>query len=184
MFLVRIEKAINKFSDFLGNVSAILFILLLFNVFIDVVMRYLFNDVSIGMQELEWHLFATIFLVGIPYTLFKDGHVRVDILYADLPIKRRALIDLVGTLIFLLPFTILVAKYGISFAHESFLLGEQSGDPGGLRYRWIIKGVIPFAFIAMTVSGLGLMLKSINTLRGIEPEDDTSMKEHHGGFLS
>lgn len=184
MLLVRTEKAINKFSDFLGKISAILFIILLFNVFIDVVMRYLFNNVSIGMQELEWHLFATIFLIGIPYALFKDGHVRVDIIYADLPLKRRALIDLVGTVILLLPFTILVARYGISFTYESFLLGEQSGDPGGLRYRWIIKGVIPFAFIAMTISGLGLMLKSINILRGIESEDSTHSKEQHGGFLS
>jgi TRAP-type mannitol/chloroaromatic compound transport system permease small subunit len=184
MFLVRAERAISKFSDLLGKIAALLFIVLLLNVFYDVIMRYLFNDVSIGMQELEWHLYATIFLIGVPYALFKEGHVRVDIIYAGLSPKRRALIDLIGTLVLLLPFTILVAKYGIDFTYESFTLGEQSGDPGGLPYRWLIKGVIPFAFITMAISGLGLMLKSINTLRGVGGDESVSAEEHHGGFLS
>ena len=84
MFLKKAEATINSFSDILGKITAVLFILLLLNVFIDVVMRYLFNDVSIGMQELEWHLYATIFMLGIPYTLYKEGHVRVDIIYESL----------------------------------------------------------------------------------------------------
>ncbi len=177
MFLLRVESAINRFSDQLGKIAALLFILLLFNVFYDVIMRYLFNDVSIGMQELEWHLYATIFLLGVPYALFKEGHVRVDIIYAGLSPKRCALIDLVGTLVLLLPFTLLVAKYGIDFTRESFELGEQSGDPGGLPYRWLIKAVIPFAFISISISGVGLLVKSINTLRGIEAD----VKASHPG---
>lgn len=168
----------------LGKIAALLFILLLFNVFYDVIMRYLFNDVSIGMQELEWHLYATIFLLGVPYALFKEGHVRVDIIYEGLSPKRQALIDLFGTLILLLPFTILVAKYGIDFALESWELGERSGDPGGLPYRWLIKAVIPFAFIAITISGVGLMLKSINILRGVGHDEGEPSEEHHGKFLS
>ncbi len=184
MFLLRAERAINQFSNLLGKIAASLFILLLLNVFIDVVMRYVFNDVSIGMQELEWHLYATVFLIGIPYALFKDGHVRVDIIYAGFSPKRRALIDLVGTLVLLLPFTILVAKYGIDFTRESFELGEQSGDPGGLRYRWLIKAVIPFAFTAMAISGLGLILKSMNTLRGGRHDKSAPSEEHDGEFLS
>ena len=58
MFLLRLEQTINAFSDWLGKISAVLFVIMLFNVFYDVITRYLFNDVSIGMQELEWHLFA------------------------------------------------------------------------------------------------------------------------------
>ncbi len=183
MFLLRAERVINQFSDLLGKIAALLFILLLLNVFFDVVMRYVFNDVSIGMQELEWHLYATVFLIGVPYALFKEGHVRVDIIYAGLSPKRRALIDLIGTLILLLPFTILVARYGIDFTRESFELGEQSGDPGGLRYRWLIKGVIPFAFSAMAISGLGLILKSINTLRGVKCDESDPSEDDDGEFL-
>ncbi|KPK11747.1 MAG: hypothetical protein AMJ68_04640 [Acidithiobacillales bacterium SG8_45] len=165
MSIQKIETAINRTSEFLGKVAAVLFLLLLLNVFFDVVMRYLFNDVSIGMQELEWHLYATIFLLGVPYTLLKDGHVRVDIIYERLSETRQAWIDLAGSLVFLLPFVLLVAWYGVGFTMESFELGERSGDPGGLPYRWIIKGVIPFAFFTMAISGVGLVLKSVSTLR-------------------
>ncbi|MDH5472474.1 MAG: TRAP transporter small permease subunit [Gammaproteobacteria bacterium] len=177
MFLIKAEKAINNFSEILGKITAVLFILLLFNVFYDVIMRYLFNDVSIAMQEMEWHLFATIFMLGIPYTLYKDGHVRVDIIYERLSLHKQAWIDLLGTLFLLFPFTLLVAKYGIDFSIESYQLGETSGDPGGLPYRWLIKAIIPFSFITISISGLGLILKSINTLR----EQPDISKEHARG---
>lgn len=166
MFLLRLEQAINRFSDGLGFIAAVLFVLMLFNVFIDVVMRYLLNDVSIGMQELEWHLFAAMFMLAVPYTLKAGGHVRVDLIYERLSFKARSWIDLTGSIVLLLPFSLLVAWYGIDFAKEAFELGETSGDPGGLPYRWIIKAVIPFSFFAISISGLGLMLKSINTLLG------------------
>lgn len=169
MLLQKTEAAINRFSQLLGKFTAVLFILLLCNVFFDVVMRYMFNDVSIGMQEMEWHLYAAIFLLGIPYTLYENGHVRVDIIYDNLNPRKQAWIDLFGTLFLLIPFTLLVAWYGIDFTIESFKLGEGSGDPGGLPYRWIIKGVIPFAFISITISGIGLLLKSIITLRADKP---------------
>lgn len=177
MFFEKAEAAINRFSGVLGNITAVLFLLLLLNVFYDVIMRYLFNDVSIGMQEMEWHLFATIFMLGIPYTLYKEGHVRVDIIYDNLDARKQAWIDLLGTLILLIPFTVLVIKYGIDFTMESYELGERSGDPGGLPYRWIIKAVIPFAFVTITISGIGLLLKSINTLR----RPSTTDKNQHQG---
>lgn len=166
MFLLRLEQAINTFSDLLGKVAALLFVLMLFNVFYDVIMRYMFNDVSIGMQELEWHLFAAMFMLGVPYTLRAGGHVRVDLIYERLTGNQKAWIDLLGTLFLLLPFTLLVAWYGVGFASEAFELGETSGDPGGLPYRWIIKAVIPFAFFSIAISGIGLLLKSVNTLLG------------------
>lgn len=178
MILNKLENMINTFSEFLGKLTAILFILLLFNVFYDVIMRYMFNDVSIGMQELEWHLYAAIFMLSIPYALFKEGHVRVDIIYDNLSKRKQAWIDLFGSLFLLIPFTTLVAKYGIDFTIESFKLGEGSGDPGGLPYRWIIKSVIPFSFLAIAISGIGLMLKSIITLRD---DSNSTTKEKHTG---
>lgn len=174
MLLEKIETAINQFSELTGKISAILFILLLLNVFYDVIMRYLFNDVSIGMQELEWHLYSAIFLLAIPYTLYKDNHVRVDIFYDNLTARKQAWINLFGTLFLLLPFTVLVAKYGIDFTIESYKLGERSGDPGGLLYRWVIKAVIPFSFIAISISGIGLILKSIITLKNHNATKDNS----------
>lgn len=176
MLLKKIESVINNFSNVLGKITALLFILLLLNVFYDVIMRYIFNDVSIGMQELEWHLYAAIFMLGIPYALYKEGHVRVDIIYDNLNVRKQAWIDLLGTLILLIPFTLLVAKYGIDFTIESFKLGERSGDPGGLEFRWLIKAVIPFAFISIFISGIGMLLKSINIL--CSPTEPDSKEKH------
>jgi TRAP-type mannitol/chloroaromatic compound transport system permease small subunit len=166
MLLVKLEQRINWFSDLLGKISATLFIVLLFNVFYDVITRYAFNDVSIGMQELEWHLYAAIFLLGVPYALRNEGHVRVDVIYERLSPRQQAWIDIIGTLLFLLPFSLLVGWYGVGFAEEAYKLGETSGDPGGLPYRWVIKAVIPFAFFSIAISGIGLILKSVNTLLG------------------
>lgn len=178
MLLVRLEQIINGFSELLGKISAVLFIVMLFNVFIDVIMRYLLNDVSIGMQELEWHLYAAVFLLGVPYTLKTGGHVRVDLIYERLSGKTKALIDMFGTLLLLMPFCALVGWYGIGFAWESFELGETSGDPGGLPYRWIIKAVIPFAFFSIFISGMGLFLKSLNILLGQRQADNYQPPQH------
>jgi TRAP-type mannitol/chloroaromatic compound transport system permease small subunit len=166
---VRAERLFNRFSDGVGSFSAILLLLLVANVFYDVIMRYLFNNVSIGMQELEWHLFSMIFLFGIAYTLKADGHVRVDIIYERLSVKRRAIIDILGTLLFIWPFCFLVAFYGIDFGHNAFVINEQSGDPGGLPYRWVIKSMISLAFICVLISSIGFMLRAWNEYRGLTP---------------
>jgi TRAP-type mannitol/chloroaromatic compound transport system permease small subunit len=166
--LISIERAFERVSRWVGGFSAVLLLLLLGNVFYDVVMRYVFNDVSIGMQELEWHLYSMIFLFGIAYTLSADGHVRVDLVYERLSPRKRALIDILGTLLLLWPFCLLVTGYGIGFAHEAFQLGETSGDPGGLPYRWLIKAMIPAAFVCVLLSSIGFILHSLNAYLGLE----------------
>lgn len=162
--LIKTENLINRVSDLLGWLASILFILLVLNVVYDVVMRYAFNDVSIAFQELEWHLFSAVFLLGVPYAIRAAGHVRVDVFYERLSLRARSIIDLLGTLFFLLPFCLLVTWYGYDFAKESYLLGETSGDPGGLPYRWVIKAMIPVSFGFMALSGVGLLLHSINNI--------------------
>ena len=171
MLSVKLEQWINAFSELLGKISAALFVVMLFNVFYDVIMRYLFSDVSIGMQELEWHLYAAVFLLGVPYTLKTGGHVRVDLIYERLSVKRRAWVDMLGSALLLMPFCLLVGWYGIGFTLDAYQLGEGSGDPGGLPHRWIIKGMIPFAFFATAISGLGLFLGSLNTILDRRPAD-------------
>ncbi|HAS8422491.1 TPA: TRAP transporter small permease subunit [Vibrio vulnificus] len=162
--LIYIERLFNRFGDLLGWLSSLLFILLLANVVYDVVMRYVFNDVSIAFQEMEWHLFSAVFLLGIPFALKSGGHVRVDLFYERLSHRAQAIIDLLGTIFFLFPFCLLVAWFGIDFAKESYALGETSGDPGGLPYRWVIKAIIPLSFLFMAISGVGLLLHSLNKI--------------------
>ncbi len=163
--LLKLDQCFAGLARFCGALACIAMILLLFNVFYDVIMRYAFNDVSIAMQELEWHLFSCVFLLGIPYAIRENSHVRVDILYDRWSLKTQALINLFGVIIFILPFVGLVTYYSISFAFDAYQMGEGSGDPGGLPYRWIIKGLIPFSFMLMGLASLGMITSALISLK-------------------
>jgi len=146
-----------------GNLCSGLMILMIINVFYDVLMRYFFNDVSIGMQELEWHLFAAMFMFGIGYTLKEDGHVRVDVIYDQLSKKHQALINIVGSLVLALPFAVLVLYFSWDYAYEAFAIGEGSPDPGGLPHRWIIRSVIPVSSLFLILCILHVLLTQIQS---------------------
>lgn len=79
--LLKLERGFDKFADYIGNITAFAMVLMILNVTYDVVARYFFKTGSIAMQEMEWHLFSVVILLGISYTLKEDGHVRVDLLY-------------------------------------------------------------------------------------------------------
>lgn len=136
-------------------------VLMILNVFYDVIMRYFFKTGSIAMQEMEWHLFSVIILLGISYTLKEDGHVRVDILYDRLKPKRKAMINMVGVVLFIFPIALLVGLSSIDNAMEAFQSMEQSGDPGGLPYRWIVKALIPLSFLLLLITSVGYFIKNL-----------------------
>tara|TARA_R110002072_G_scaffold140765_9_gene285251 strand:- start:13542 stop:14084 length:543 start_codon:yes stop_codon:yes gene_type:complete len=159
--LLKLDHCFANLARLCGVLAGIAMILLLFNVFYDVVMRYAFNDVSIGMQELEWHLFSAVFLLGIPYAIRENNHVRVDILYDRWSVKTQAFINLFGSFVFILPFVVLVTYYSMSFAFDAYEMGEGSGDPGGLPFRWIIKSLIPLSFIMMGLASLGMITSAL-----------------------
>ena len=140
------------YSQWLEYITTGLLLLTILNVFIDVILRYVFNNSSIGLQEMEWHLFSGMFLLGISYTLQNNAHVRVDIFYDKFKEKKQALINLIGVVIFIAPISILIIYYGMDFTYQSFLINEESGDPGGLSYRFIIKAIIPISFILVIIS--------------------------------
>ena len=161
---------LEKFIDAVGSLCSLLMILMILNVFYDVVMRYFFNDVSIAMQELEWHLYAAMFMFGIGYTLKEDGHVRVDVIYDQLSKKSQAIINIAGSLLFALPFTLLILYFSWDYALEAFTMGEGSADPGGLPHRWIIRSVIPVSSIYLLVCLLYVVLTQIKSLSTLVPE--------------
>jgi len=143
-----------NYKKWLESLTIFLLLLTILNVFIDVTLRYVFNNSSIGLQELEWHLFSAMFLLGIAYTLQKDAHVRVDIFYANFAPKKQALVNIVGFFSFIVPISLIIIYYGFNFAYNAYSIGEQSGDPGGLQYRFIIKSIIPISFILVIISGI------------------------------
>ena len=139
-------------------------------VFVDVVMRYVFNTSFVFTQELEWHLFAFIFLMGAGYTLLKDGHVRVDIFYQSMSPKSQAWINLLGVLFFLVPGCIMIIATSLSFVSNSWSVMEGSPDPGGIPYRFLLKACIPAGFILVLLQGFSLGIKSLLVIVGEDPE--------------
>src|SRR5210317_1272716 len=164
--LLKLELFFDRFSDLMGWIAAILNLAMLVNVFYDAIMRYFFSTGSIALQEMEWHLFAMVFLFGIAYGLKEDGHVRVDILYDRFSPRKKAIIDIAGTVLFLLPLSLLIIEGSVWYVQEAYTSGEISGDPGGLPYRWLIKLVIPASFVFLVVSAIGFIIHNINVFRG------------------
>lgn len=167
-------KLITKIIDALGNLCSLLMLLMITNVFYDVVMRYFFNDVSIGMQELEWHLFAAMFMFGIAYTLKEDAHVRVDIFYDVMSARKKAIINIAGSLLFALPMTLLILYYGYDYTYEAYSIGEGSGDPGGLPHRWIVRSVIPVSSFFLVLSIIHVVLSNIQILSDAEASEQNN----------
>ena len=158
---------IDTITEWFGRLAAWLVLLLIVLICYDVAMRYLFQQGSVALQELEWHLFALIFLLGSAYTLKYDEHVRVDIVYQSrfMSDKSRAWVNILGTFIFLLPFCILILITSWPFVENAFYYNEGSPDPGGLPYRFILKGSLLVAFSLLVLQGIANVLRNISTLQ-------------------
>ncbi len=170
--LKKISSTIDTINEWVGKfVSWVTFVVVLV-VFVDVVMRYLFKTTFVFTQELEWHLFAFIFLMGAGYTLLKDGHVRVDIIYQRLGPKARSWINLIGVIFFLIPGCFMIIATSIDFVQTSYAVMEGSPDPGGIPYRFIVKSCIPFGFVLVLIQGVSLGIKSLLIILGVNPEEE------------
>lgn len=166
--LTKIEKGIHRLVDIIGKFLAIVLLLMVLNVVFDVMMRYLFHDSSVGMQEMEWHLFAIIILYGVGVALQHEAHVRVDFLYDKMSLRTKSLINILGTMLFLMPLSLLILFGSFDFVGDAYTINEISEDPGGLPYRWIIKSMIPIAFGFLLFSATGYILKNIRLLRSAQ----------------
>lgn len=196
--LVKIERGINRLMDWVGVLSAVLLILLVIVIGFNVTNRYAFQieGLGVGYEELAWHFYSACFLFGIPYALRAGSHVRVDLIFENLKPKTKAIIDLVGSVIFLLPFTLITIWGGWSFLMEAWSLGdrpselgaliqqiistgvgEKSQDPGGLLNRWIIKGVIPLSFFLLFLASISFMINKINILRSLDQDAQGEIME-------
>lgn len=169
-FLKFIEKFIDAINGKIGFFASWLTSILVMVVCYDVFTRYVMKNSSVAIQELEWHLFAMIFLLGAAYTLKLDNHVRVDVLYSRFTPKTKAIVNLVGTMVFLLPFCFLVMKTSIPFTKFAYVINEGSPDPGGLPYRWVLKSFIGIGFGLLFLQGLALAAKSLLIIAGEKEE--------------
>jgi len=173
--LLKLEKGFDRFADIIGYITAFTMVLMILNVFYDVIMRYFFRAGSIAMQEMEWHLFSVIILLGVAYTLKEDGHVRVDLIYDRLTDKKKAMINMIGVITFILPIALLIGVGSIDYVLEAYTSGEQSGDPGGLTNRWIVKSLIPLSFFLLIITSIGFFIRNLNVYKGLHQFNESGL---------
>ncbi len=129
--------------------------------------RYGFSSGSNAWLEVQWYCFAGMVMLGASHTLFRNEHVRVDLVYGSLRMRARIWVDVLGLIFFLLPAMALLAWMTWPFFVEAWVRAEVSSSPGGL-IRWPVKLLMPLGFFLMSLQGLSELVKRIAVLRGIE----------------
>ena len=151
-----------KVGVMISNINHILVLLIC----IDVMLRYFFNFSKIWIMELELYFYSTIFLMGSAYAFSHDNHVRVDIFYSRMSAKNKAIVDLIGGILFLLPWSLVIMIVSYDYAKVSFLIGETSSQPGGLPALYVLKSIVFLGFTFLFLQGISSILKSISFLLG------------------
>jgi TRAP-type mannitol/chloroaromatic compound transport system permease small subunit len=160
-FFETVAARIDALNEWIGKLVSWVVVVLVAVVFIDVVMRYAANTSFVFTQELEWHLFGFIFLMGAGYTLLYDQHVRVDVVYQRLSPRGQAWINVLGCIFLLFPGALLIIYTSFGFAREAFTFMEGSPDPGGIPFRFIIKSCVPFGFVLLLFQGVSMFIRNL-----------------------
>lgn len=167
---------VDRLSDHVGALMGWLALLMVLVGSYNAIVRYLgrFMGWSLSSNayiELQWYLFSLVFLFGAAYTLRRDRHVRVDVLYGRLPQTWRDRIDLAGTLLLMLPFTLYSLWVAVPSVRNSWVVRETSPDPGGLA-RYPIKALLLVSFALLALQGLAEAVKIAARMRGLVSEED------------
>lgn len=161
------RNAFDRISVITGRMTAWLTLAMVVVTGVVVVMRYVFDAGLIWMQESIIWMHAAVFMVGAAYTLQDEAHVRVDIFYRKMSARGRAVVDLAGTVLLLLPVCGFLAFTAFDFAAVSWSIHETSREPGGLPYPAIplLKSLVVVMPIVLSLQGISMLLRSIATLR-------------------
>ena len=163
VFFERVQRA----SVFLGRLVSQLYPLMILLIFAVVVLRYFFDAGWIWLQETILWIHALIFLLVAPYALEEDAHVRVDVFYRQWSKKTQALINLLGALLFLCPFSLFLFYSSLDYVFSSWVINEASRDAGGMPYPFIslLKSTIPLTALLLFLQGLSMSYLSISKLK-------------------
>ena len=176
--LRELARKIDAFQEVVGQGVSWLMFLLVAVVFSDAIFRYLRGVSFVFVQELEWHLFGVIFLMAAGYTMLHNEHVRVDVVYAKLPPRRKAWFDFVLTFVFLFPACVLLVYTSWPFVRNSFAVNEGSPDPGGIPGRWALKSVIILGFALLFLQGISQAIKNFYVGMGWEDPEQRVQEIH------
>jgi TRAP-type mannitol/chloroaromatic compound transport system permease small subunit len=172
--LLGLSRMIDALNDRVGK---IVLWLVLASVLIsagNAIVRKAFDMSSNSLLEIQWYLFAAVFLLASGYTLLNNEHVRIDVISSHLSDRKRAWIDVIGFTCFLLPFTVLTVGLSIPYFLQAFQSGEMSSNAGGL-IRWPVYLLIPVGFFLLGLQGISELIKRIAFLKGLI--DDPTRKK-------
>ncbi len=170
--LLAIADRIDRFNALIGRTVAWLTLGMVIVTFLVVLLRYAFSIGWIAMQESVTYMHALVFMLGAAYALQKDAHVRVDIFYQRFSPHTRAWIDLLGSVLLLIPFCVFIAWASMDYVESSWSLMEGSREAGGLPGVFLLKSCIPALAVLMMLQGVSTILRSVITLRSDSPESD------------
>lgn len=157
--MVKTALFIQTLSLWLERLTAVVLMILVVIIVYDTSMRFLFSQGSIMLQELEWHLFDIVMLFSLSVTLKYNQHVRVDIFYHNFSKQKQELINLLGYLFMVIPFSVLIIIVGLDYVQMSFIQMEGSANPDGLPYRYVIKSMMILAFAFLILQSLAQILE-------------------------
>lgn len=168
--IAALARGLDRIGDSVGRVVMWLAVLLVFLQLAVVLLRYGFSTSFIQLQESVVYTHATLFMLGIAYTMLYEGHVRVDILHAGLSPKRRALIDLAGVILAAIPFALLVLWTSWPFVAASWRIREGAIAYGGLPFQYLLKSLIPAMAILLLLQAIAHGCRCVLTLAGRRPD--------------
>ena len=164
-----ITKLIDNFVLRVGEIFNWLWVILVAVIILNVILRYVFKNGMIELEELQWHLYSIGWLIGLSSTFIVDSHVRVDVLSEKLDYRKKLWFELFGILLLFLPFIILVLYYAVPFFELSWSTSERSTSANGLPARWVVKGFLVISFFLLLISGISRITRVIATIRfGLE----------------
>jgi TRAP-type mannitol/chloroaromatic compound transport system permease small subunit len=152
---------IDAFIERLGITVSWLNTILVVNIVVQVILRYLLGEGKIWLEELEWHLYAVIIMVGLSYGLVSDTHVRMDILHRKFSRINKEYVELFGMAFLVLPFFIIMLYHGLGFLATAWHVNESSPHPLGLPYWWIIKSFIPLTMFLVILAALSRIVRAV-----------------------
>lgn len=162
----RVSDALDAFVRRIGQAASWVWVLLVLVIVYNVVQRYVFGIGAIWLEELQWHVYAIGFIIGLSYAITADRHVRVDVLSERWSPRTKAWVEMTGLLVLLLPFTVSIVIAAWPFLASSFVLNETSSAPGGLPYRWILKSFILWGFCLLVIAATARLLRCTAMLFG------------------
>ncbi|MDO9198194.1 TRAP transporter small permease subunit [Rhodoferax sp.] len=167
--LLALSRLIDKISTGVGKLTMWLILVTTLISAGNALMRKIFNISSNSMLEIQWYLFAAVFMLGAGYGLLKNSHVRIDFISSKLSHRTRNWIDVIGILVVLIPFCVIMLRLGWPFFTQALASGEMSQNAGGLM-RWPAYVLIPAGFALLMLQGISELIKRVAFLTGKGPD--------------